>query len=323
MPVPAAPHDAHPRDRLRSQGITAALTSAFFLGMAPVFGKQAILAGAAPLAVVALRTTLAAALLLAAMAAFKRQYLFIYPAGLLGCLLAGWINGFGSLFYYSALGRIDASVGHMLYSLYPLFLAVWLSLDKQPPGRLTVFRIILAIPAIFLLTQAGHGRLDWIGVLEMLAASALYALHIPINQRVLFDMPAPTVTLYTLIAMSAVVLPVFLFSASGELPQAAALAPILALTLVTFLSRLMLFAGVKQLGGMQTALLGLSELLVAVFLSIAWLGESLTWQQWLGAALLVASLLLVVLEKSPLRRPAAGGWLSWLRPGLPGDIQPK
>lgn len=323
MSPQAVSQPASTRDRLRSQGISAALTSALFLGMAPVFGKQAILSGAAPLAVVALRTTLAAALLFILVFTVKRRYLYIYPAGLLGCLLAGWINGFGSLFYYSALGRIEAGVGHMLYSLYPLFLAIWFSLDKQPPGKLTVFRILLAIPAVFLLTQAGRGRLDLIGVLEMLIAAALYALHIPINQRVLYDMPAPTVTLYTLIAMSAVVVPVFLFSTSGALPGAPALAPILALTLVTFFSRLMLFTGVKQLGGMQTALLGLSELLVAILLSYLWLDERLSLCQWLGAALLAASLLLVALEKSPLRRPMAGGWLNWLRPGLPTDIQSK
>ena len=38
----------------------------------------------------------------------------------------------------------------------------------------------------------------------------------------------------------------------------------LGLTLVTFFSRLTLFLGVKHLGGMQTALLGLGELLVTL-----------------------------------------------------------
>ncbi len=33
----------------------------------------------------------------------------------------------------------------------------------------------------------------------MLGAAALYALHLPINQRVLYEVPAPTVTLYTLL----------------------------------------------------------------------------------------------------------------------------
>jgi len=321
-----------------SKGIYAALASAFFLGMAPVFGKQAILLGMHPLAVVALRTILAALLLLLVMAIFYRPYMYIYPAGLLGCLLAGWINGVGSLFYYSSLGRIDAGLGQMLNSLYPLFLVLWLSLDNQPPSRLTIFRILLALPAIFLLVQIGDGGVDLIGVAEMLIAAALYALHLPINQRVLYDMPAPTVTLFTLLAMSAIVVPTYLFSgllaAQPVAVEGAAVAqttdwlaaagnlgwPILGLTLVTFLSRITLFVGVKHLGGMQTALLGLSELLVTVVFAHLWLNERFTIEQWLGVILLCVSLGLIGLEKSPPKKRSTGGFLSWLRPaGLPTD----
>ncbi len=168
---------------MRSKGVYAALASAFFLGFTPVFGKQAILFGLAPLAVVAIRTILAALLLLVVMFLGYRRYLYIYPAGMLGCLIAGWVNGIGSLFYYSALGRIDASLGQLLYSLYPLFLVLWLSLDRQPPSRLTILRLLLAIPAIILLVHVQGGKTDWVGVTSMLVASALYALHLPINQR--------------------------------------------------------------------------------------------------------------------------------------------
>jgi len=303
---------------VRRMGIYAALSSAFFLGMTPVFGKQAILLGAPPMAVVALRTLLAALLLFTVIFLFKREFLYIYPAGLFGCLLAGSINGLGSLFYYSALAHIDASVGHLLYSLYPLFLILWLSLDHQPPGRLTLIRLMLAVPAIYLLTQARSGQVDLIGFGQMLVAAALYALHIPINQRVLYDMPAPTVTLYTLVAMSAIVVPVYLFSGSGAFPANSQVWwPLIGLTLVTFLSRLMLFLGVKHLGGMQTALLGLSELLVAIFFAYLWLGERFSQSQWIGAIFLILSLLMVFFEKTSPRRIHTSGWLSWLH--APGE----
>ncbi len=296
------------------KGIYAALASAIFMGMTPIFGKQAILQGAGPLAVVALRTLFAALLMLIVLIIFNRKYLYIYPAGLLGCLLAGWTNGVGSLFYYSALGRMDASVGHLLYSLYPLFLLIWLSLDHQSQGKLTMFRLILAIPAVFLLTQAKGGNLDLIGTGQMLIAASLYALHIPINQRVLYDMPAPTVTLYTLIAMSTIVVPVFLIFGDIRLPDSSHVwQAIIGLTLVTFVSRLMLFLGVKHLGGMQTALLGLSELLVAVFFAHLWLGERLSLPQWAGASLLILSLMLVTYEKPIPRRESAASWMRWLR----------
>jgi drug/metabolite transporter (DMT)-like permease len=309
----------------RARGIQAALSSALFLGLAPVFGKQAILLNVPPLAVVSLRTVLAAALMLVMMAVFHRRFFYIYPAGLLGCFLAGGINGLGSLLYYSSLGRIDVSLGQLLYALYPIFLALWLRLDNQPLSRLTILRLLIAIPALYLLTRSGSNQVDLLGVGMMLASSALYALHLPINQRVLYDMPAPTVTLYTLISMSAVVVPAFyawqgLSGTPLMIPENAWTA-IAGLTIVTFLSRLALFFGVKNLGGMQTALLGLGEILAALVFSHLLLHESFSPLQWLGMVLLAGNLMLVGLEKNTPMRFQPGGWLSWLKPpGIPADV---
>jgi drug/metabolite transporter (DMT)-like permease len=295
-------------------GVRAALLSAVFLGLAPVFGKQAINLGFSPLAVVALRTVSAALLLSLIMVVFYRKYLYIYPAGLLGCGLAGLFNGLGSILFYAALGRISASIGQLLYSLYPLFVAIIMILDAQPPSRFTIFRIILATIAVFFLSYTSSVNVDIIGVILMLLASMLYALHLPINQRVLYDIPAPTVTLYTLIAMSIVVFPAYLL-VDRSFPTHPVWWPVVCLTMVTFLSRLLLFQGVKHLGGLQTALLGLLELLVTVGLSIIWLQETLTPTQWIGASTLMASTLLVYFEKTTgTKKPHRGGWLSWLTP---------
>jgi drug/metabolite transporter (DMT)-like permease len=305
----------------RGSGIAAALSSAILLGFAPVFGKLAINLGFSPLAVVAWRTGLAAGIVLLAVALFWRRYLYIFPAGLYGCLLAGLINGAGSILYYLGLQRLPASLAQMLYSMYPFFVALWLILDGQIPSRLTFFRIALAIGAVVLLTSLQPVDADLIGVLMMLGAAALYALHLPINQRVLFEAPSPTVTLYTLLAMTAVVLPAyFLFDQPG-MGVAAAWYPVLGLTMVTCLSRLALFLGVKAIGGMQTALLGLAELVVAVVLSSVWLRETLFLTQWLGALGLATSLLLVRFEPPHTHwRTDTRGWFAWIRPpSIPRD----
>ena len=299
---------------MRKAGVRAALLSAGLFGLTPIFGKLAVNLNISPLAVVGFRTLLAALLLFLISAILNRKYLYIYPAGLIGCGLAGLLNGVGSIFYYAALGRINASLGQLLYSLYPLFVAIILFFDSQPPTRLTVFRISLATVSVFFLINSSDKNVDIIGVLEMLIASILYAAHLPVNQRVLYDIPAPTVTLYTLIAMSIVVFPVFLIF-DHTIPQAGTWWPIIGLTLVTFLARLSLFFGVKHLGGMQAALLGLLELLVTLVFSIVWLQEKLTASQWFGAAILCMSTLLVYFEKvSASHKPGRGGWLGWLTP---------
>jgi drug/metabolite transporter (DMT)-like permease len=308
----------------RGIGINAALFSAFFLGLAPIFGKQAINMGLSPLGVVALRTLLATILMFLVMLIFQRQFLYIYPAGLIGCLVAGWVNGLGSLFYYSALGRIDAGLGQMLYSLYPFFVVFWMYFDRHNISKMTIVRLVLAIPAVLLLVKPNGDAVDtYLGVAMMLIAAALYALHIPINQRVLADIPAPTVTLYTLIAMSAIVVPTYVFS--GNILEVSQISgswwPVLGLTMVTFFSRLTLFTGVKHLGGLQTALLGLSELIVTLLLSQLWLKESLALSQWIGAVLLFISLFLVAFEKGTPVRTRKGGWFSWI--STPTGISPQ
>lgn len=290
--------------------------------MAPVFGKLAISQGFSPFAVVALRTGFAAGLLLLVMAVFYRQYLYIFPVGLIGCVLAGAINGIGSLFYYLALERLDASLGQLLYSLYPFFVALWLILDHQPPSRLTIFRITLATLAVLLLTNVPGGRsMDTTGVVMMIIAAILYAMHLPINQRVLFEVPAPTVALYTLLSMSAIVIPAYLLFDRAWPSADTPWLPVAGLTFVTIFSRVALFLGVKKIGGMQTALLGLAELLIAILFSSLLLGERLALTQWLGALGLAISLILVMYEKpAPFAPARKTGWLSWIRPpGLPKD----
>src|SRR5512143_10597 len=296
-------------------GIFAALSSAVFLGLSPVFGKLAMNAGFSSLAVAAIRTVLAALLVLLIVLLFFRRYLYIFPIGLAGCALAGVINGLGSILYYMALSRLSASLGQILYSLYPFFVAIWLLFDRWQFTRLTLFRLSLATLAVLFLTYLPVHRADPVGVALMLGGSALYALHLPINQRVLYDVPAPTVTLYTLFAMSAVVVPGFLLF-DRQMPSLSLdWTPLLGLALMTSLSRLALFLGIKRIGGMQTALLGLAELLITISFSYLWLHETLLWTQWLGAGILCASLLLVKFEKpNPAHRSTKTGWFSWIRP---------
>jgi drug/metabolite transporter (DMT)-like permease len=297
----------------QSAGIFAALSSAFLLGLAPVFGRWAILSGFSSLLVVALRTSLAAVMIFIIMLLFRRQFLYSFPVGLVGCVLAGAINGLGSLFYYMSLSELPASVGQVLYALYPIFVALFSILDKQPVSRLTILRMLLALAAVLLLVSPNGSALPISAVLMMIGSAALYALHIPINQRVLYEIPAPTVTLYTLVAMGLVTLPSYLIFDGRPPGSEASWLPVALLTLVTFASRFTLFLGIKKIGGVQTALLGLSEIFITIIVSYFLLGERLSLIQWVGAGILGTTLLLAAFEKPNMQRPKEG-WLSWIHP---------
>jgi drug/metabolite transporter (DMT)-like permease len=59
-----------------------------------------------------------------------------------------------------------------------------------------------------------------------------------------------------------------------------------------------MFAGLQRLGGAQTALLGITELITTLLVAFVVLGERLSPAQWVGAAIITASVLLVRREKA-------------------------
>lgn len=305
------------RGSWQRKGLLAALTAAFFMGLTPVFGKIALDTGLPPFAVAAWRTVMAAGIMGAWLARQGRHRFYIHPLGLMGALLAGGLNGLGSLFFYMSLDDLGAALGQLLFSLHPLFLLLWVWLDREPVSRLSLLRVALAVPTVYLLTRPpGVQRISFLAVAMMLTASALYALHVPVNRRVLYEAPAPTVTFYTLLGMSLVVVLAYVLVGPVLVPAAwDQWRALVALAGVTFLSRLMLFAGVKRLGSLQTMLLTLGELGVALGFAHVWLGERLHPWQWWGVVGLLLILVLGYFERPTLSpRSQTGGWLRWLQP---------
>jgi drug/metabolite transporter (DMT)-like permease len=282
---------------IRRSGIKAALLSALALGTTPILGKIAYADGMDPYSLTAIRTLVAAGILWLWYLASKknRRFIYIYPAGLLIAATAGALNGASSLLYYNGLTTVDAGVGQMLYSLYPLFVVMLRRLDGQRVSNWTKVRLGLALLAVMLLVTPHGGNVDWIGAALMLGAGLTYAMHLAVSQRVLYEMPAPTVALYVLTAMTAVVCMAYLLHGPSAVPLAG-LPPTLMLAGITVSSRLLMFLGVKQLGSIQTALLGVTEILVTVILSTFILGEQLVGRQWIGAVILIISLLLIIFE---------------------------
>ncbi len=294
----------------QTQGVLAALFSAGVLGFTPIFGKQAISADVAPLTLVMLRTLAAAAALWALYLFIGRRFIYIYPFGFAACLSAGVINGLGSLLYYSSLASLDAGLGQLLYTLYLIFLTLFSWLDGYRLSRFTFVRLGLALVAVVLLKWNDPAGADWGAALMMIGAGLLYALHLSINQRTLYDVPAPTVTLYSVSGMALTVGLAYVFSDHPALPSSpAGWGPVLALTVVTILSRLSLFLGVKNLGGLQAVMISLIEAVVAVLAAVLWLGEVLAPGQWLGAALLVVSVMLVTRERALGNVPQPKPWI--------------
>lgn len=272
--------------------------SPVFLGIVPILAKLSYAAGANVMTVVIFRTVFAAIILWLSILLFARHYVHSSLPAIAGSAIAGAVNGFGSIFFYASLTRIDASLGQLINITYLVFVTVLLRLAGQTISLLTIFRTALTIMAVFLLTQGGLGPPDWIGVGMMLVAALMYAIQLVLSQRIMLDIPAPTMTLYAISSMAVTVTAASLiFPINVTAVSTAGWRAILFMGLATALARLTLFLGVKNLGSIQTALLGVMEVIVTISIAAIWLGERLTWIQWAGAIILMTSIFLVRFER--------------------------
>jgi len=279
----------------RTQGITAAFLTPLFLGVAPILGKFAINAGADPFSVAATRTVIAVVMLWSIYGLFFRKYLYIYPAGLLGCIVVGTINGIGSLFFYGGLNLLDASLSQLLNGMYLIFALLLTRLGGEKIDRRTAIRVGVAMLAILMITGLGGKPINFLGVGLMLANALMFAGTVILSQFVLREMPAPTAALYILTTMAVIV--VMAWAAvgrplTGEVITSAFPA-IFVLGITTALSRLTMFASVQVFGSLRTAVIAVAEIGVALSLAYFVLGDRLNMPQVVGIVLLLVTLLLI------------------------------
>ncbi len=280
------------------EGLFWALLSPVFLGTIPILAKLAYATGVDVITVVTVRTVIAALMLWVAVLIYNRKLVYTSRPAIYSSLLAGIINGIGSLFFYASLTRIDASLGQLVNITYLIYVTVILRLAGQSISWLTVMRTGLAIFSIYILTAGGITKPDWLGVGMMVFASLTFAIQLVLSQRILVDVPAPTVALYIMSGMALVVVIAWVVAPTDlsivTLPGWRAIG---FMGLATGLSRLTLFLGVKKLGSIQAALLSVLEVVVSIVLAIIWLNESLTLTQLVGAIILLISILLVRYEQ--------------------------
>ncbi|MGC9397508.1 MAG: DMT family transporter [Anaerolineae bacterium] len=273
------------------RGIYSGLLGSFLLGWAPILGKLAYRAEVTSLTLAALRTLVAVGLLFLVYLVRWRSLLRLGWRDLLNCLLVGMINGIGSLFYYSGLVRIDASPASLLSTLYAVWVVIFLAAAGQAIGGLTLMRLGISLLGAVLVTSpwSTTNPSDYLGSMLLVASAAINGWYMVMGQWVLADVPARSATLYILTGMAITVSMAWVAGGDVRVTGIAVSGwgAIVALGITTALSRLAMFFSMERLGGVQTVILNLLEMVVSLTLAMILLGESLTWVQWIGALLLV------------------------------------
>ncbi|MEU0558950.1 DMT family transporter [Dactylosporangium sp. NPDC006015] len=289
-------------------GPALCLVSAACFGALAIFGKFAYDAGVSPGALLLVRFVLAAALLW--------LVLLLRPelrGGASSRRAVGTALGLGAIGYaaqaslfFAALRLMDASLLSLILYTFPVLVtvaAVLLGRDRLTPRRGAA---LVAASAGTLLVLLGTGSVSFhpLGALLGFGSAVVYTVYILVADTVVHSMPP--------VLLSALVMT----GAAGTLAANAMLnggvglsfAPVGWLWLgciavvSTVAAMLTFFAGLQRTGPSTAAILSTFEPVVTTALAAVLLGESLTPVQLTGAALVLASA--VVLQTAARREPA-------------------
>lgn len=276
-------------------GLVIAVIASMALGLNSTFAKFAYRAGLDPNTLTALRLNVAALVLWLLFLLRWRALIPISRQALLGCMMMGAANFTAQISYYWGLTRISASLGTLIFYLYPAVVILLLRLRGEALTTRRLARLGIAFVGVALLVDITGRQVDLIGVLLILVTILTYALHLVIGQFVVRDVPARTVALYVISTMAVLAAALRLLVGGSPLPVTwAGWWPVLGIGLLgTVVARLAMFTAIKRVGSTQLALLGVVEPVITVAVTRVFLGETLTPIQWLGGGLVLASLLLV------------------------------
>jgi drug/metabolite transporter (DMT)-like permease len=293
-------------------GWPLALTATVSFSIAPPVTKGAILAGVQPATLLLARMILSLLLLGGYLVFFDPEHLRIDRKGLLVAVVTGMVNGMGFLSFFQALTRLESSIASMIFMVNPLIVLMMLASRGEKLTRRHGLRLLLGIGGVYLLVGPS-GKVDLRGALLVLVAAFTFATQLVSIQWYLKTYQPWTITFYMVLGMSLVGLGWWLGSGGTWVIQGrTGWTAVIVLALIsTFVARLAMFGGVRFLGSGQIAMTVPLETLLSVSWALLFLHERLNPWQWLGGALILASMILAI-QRLRLRRRRLR-WRAWSR----------
>lgn len=290
-------------------GVVHCLTSAAAFGAMGIFGKLAYDEGVTVGTLLSVRFTIAAALfwLLVAATGGLRE-LRRLPRRDVGLALALGAVGYGAQAggYFTALGRLDASLLSLLLYTFPVIVtvaAVALGRDRFS-GRTVAALVLASAGLVLVLAGAAAGSLDPLGTALGLGTAVIYSVYILVSEGVV-DRMSPLL-LSTLVATGAAgTLTISGVVTGGLRPMdvtAEGYGWLVGIAVVsTVIAISLFFAGLERVGPSAASILSTVEPVVTVGLAFAVFGEQLGPVQLVGGLLVLGA---VVTVRVPAREPA-------------------
>jgi drug/metabolite transporter (DMT)-like permease len=294
----------------RARGTGLILFASVFFGSSGALGKPAMTAGLSPEQVATARLGLSALVLLIGVALVKPGLLRVRPGEwklLVGYGLFG-VAGV-QLLYFVAVSRIPVGIAILLEFTSPVLIALWVRfVRKTRLPRAMWLGIALAMGGLTMVAQVWQGlRLDVLGLVAVLCAAMCSAVYFLLGEQgVATRHPLGMVTWGMIIGAVAVcvvappwTLPASILTGPAKFgpwhPPVWSLLVALAL-LSTVLAYLAGITALKYVSAAVASVLALAEPVVATAMAWAFLGETLTWVQIVGAVVLLGGALTVQLN---------------------------
>lgn len=229
---------------------------------------------------------------------------------LLSLLPIGITVGATSIFYYSALKYIPASIAIVL-----LFQFSWMGVlieavvERKRPGKEKLIALVLVLAGTAMaggLTDGGWKQFTMVGVILGLLSAFSYSLFIALSGKAALQV-APVTRSTIIVAISAVFIsfvypPTFVLS--GALGHGLLFWGFLLAFFGVVIPPLCFAIGVPKTGGGLASILSAAELPVAVVMSGIVLQEHVTMLQWVGVVIILVGVTLPELLTRHKRTPS-------------------
>jgi drug/metabolite transporter (DMT)-like permease len=256
------------------------------------------------------RTTGAFLLLFAALALVRPNSLRVRRAELPTLLTFGLLGlAFVQWFYFEAISRLDIGVALLIQYVAPVLVALWARFAYHEPVRRRIWAALaLSIVGISLLVQLWQClTLDGLGVAAALGSAVTFAVYILSAERAVTRRDPLSLVCYGFLLASifwAIVQPLHSFpiervddsvSLLGRLEDLSLPVWLLMAWMVvlgTIIPFALLAASLRHIPASRAAITAMFEPVAATVFAYAWLGESLTAWQLVGALVVLGAIIL-------------------------------
>lgn len=297
----------------RLRGYLLYVGAALFFAINGTVSKTLLLDGLDPARLSQLRVTAAFVILLLVVAVTRPRSLLLRRQEILPLLVYG-IAGVAmtQYLYFVALQYLPVGVALLIEFTAPILVALWFRFGYREPTRATVWlALVIALIGLSFVAQVWQGfTLNPVGVLAGAGAAVALAIYYILGDREV-RRPEPrdpvsltmwgfgAASLFWVVAQPWWTFPWSTLSGTAMVESTTVPLWILAAWMVilgTIVPFWLVVVALKYLRASQASTVGLTEPLLAILIAWVVLGESLTWVQLIGGALILTGV--VIAERS-------------------------